>query len=78
MLRQAVTARPELNPDLHEEGQYINMLTAEGKQQYISNSMEVCPACRCQGHHVRYATLHSSAAAHDFFCQCNAHLVQIV
>jgi hypothetical protein len=67
-----VTARAELNPDLHEEGQYIYMLTAEGRQQYLSNSMEgerFALACMCQSYHVRYTTLHSIAAAHDLFCQ---------
>lgn len=71
-LKQAVTARRELNPKLFEEGAYIFMLTAEGKKRYLSNSMEgegFAVECRCGKYHVRFCTLHSINASYDLFCQ---------
>lgn len=71
-LKQAVTARPELNPELFEEGAYIFMLTAQGTKRYLSNSMEVdrfALECRCGQYHVRFCTLHSISASYDLFCQ---------
>jgi hypothetical protein len=71
-LRQAVCARPELNPQLFQEGSHIYIIIEEGKQVYLSNSLErqhFALGCRCQQGHVRYATLHSINAEGDLFCQ---------
>ena len=71
-LKQAVTARPELNPELFEDGPYIYMLTDEGNKKYLSNSMEgerFVLECRCGQYHVRFGTLHSISASYDLFCQ---------
>lgn len=69
---QAVQARPELNPELFEDGKYTYMVTAQGKQVYLSDSMEgvkFALQCRCGKPHVRFATLHSIEAEYDLCCQ---------
>jgi len=69
---QAVQARPELNPELFEDGKYTYMVTAQGKQVYRSDSMEgvkFALQCRCGKPHVRFATLHSIEVEYDLFCQ---------
>jgi hypothetical protein len=77
-LHTAVTARPELNPQLYEDGQHIYIVTEEGKKQYLSNSLEgqrFALACRCGQHHVRWATLHSILDPNSLFCQwCECEL----
>jgi hypothetical protein len=74
-LARAVLKRPELNPQVFQDGSYYYIITQEGmqlKQQYLSNSMEgqqFAMACRCDKWHVRYGTLHSISAEYDLFCQ---------
>jgi very-short-patch-repair endonuclease len=48
------------------------MMTPEGQQQYVSDSMEgvkFALECRCGEPHVRFCTLHSITAEYDLFCQ---------
>lgn len=71
-LLQAIKARPELNPQLFEEGKYTFIVTADGKKKYLSNTMErerFALQCRCNNWHVRYATLHSISDEADLYCQ---------
>jgi len=72
VLLQASKARPELNPQLFEEGKYSFLVTADGKMKYLSNTMEgqrFALQCRCNKWHVRYATLHSISYEADLYCQ---------
>jgi len=67
-----VLARPELNPQVFQAGSYYYIITTEGKQQYLNNSLEgeqFALACRCDKWHVRYLTLHNITNEHDLFCQ---------
>lgn len=84
-LKHAVTARPELNPELFTEGRSIYMFTEEEakdakptkdtkefKRKYLSNTMEgeqLALECRCGQYHVRFGTLHSITQPYDLFCQ---------
>jgi very-short-patch-repair endonuclease len=71
-VKHAVCARPELNPQLHHKGPYLYMVTKEGKQVYLSNSLEehqFALGLSCNGWHVRYATLHSITSEGDLDCQ---------
>lgn len=48
------------------------MITPDGKQKYLSNSVEgqqFALGCMCERWHVRYATLHSISSEHDLLCQ---------
>lgn len=68
----AITARQELNPQLHvgEHGTYF--VTQDDKKQYLSNTLEgerFALECRCGRDHVRWATLHSILQPYDLFCQ---------
>lgn len=65
-------ARPELNVRMSCKGPYIYIVTEDGKQMFLCNSMEgqqFALACRCDRWHVRYTTLHNIKAVYDLFCQ---------
>lgn len=67
-----MTARTELNPKMHTDGQYIYIVGDDGKRRYLCNSLEgfrFALECRCGNSHVRFATLHAIKAAYDLFCQ---------
>lgn len=71
-LRNAVLARRELNPPLHEDGKHTYMVAEAGEWQQLHNSLEgqqFALACRCANWHVRFATLHSITREFDLFCQ---------
>ena len=57
---------------LFQDGKYTYMVTAQGKQVYLSDNMEgvkFALQCRCGKPHVRFAALHSIEAEYDLCCQ---------
>lgn len=73
---EALQARPDLNPQLYTDRQYMYILKPDGKKLYLSDSTEgikFALECRCGQYHVRYATLHAITEPGDLFCQWCEH-----